>query len=310
MPVLVDPELQQQAPATELDRATAIVPLADDRYAGEVRDGWGAPPGPNGGYLAAIVTRALQAHIAPDGERQLRTLSAHYLRPPRPGEIEVEVATVRAGRRFSTVRATVRQGGKEIIAALAAFSARDLPAAATWTPLPPDVAAAPARDAARLAPSEYARDSDAWIAPTPEMPSIVHRVKIAPRLGGTPFSGRRLEPGEAADTGGWIELPTPRPIDAVYVALLTDVWWPPSLEPLTAPAIAPTIDLTIHVRADLPPAGLPDQPVLGRFRTSAAVGGLMEEDGELFLADGTLLAQSRQLALLAPLDLQAVAPGA
>jgi hypothetical protein len=27
----------------------------------------------------------------------------------------------------------------------------------------------------------------------------------------------------------------------------------------------------------------------------------MEEDGSLFLADGTLLAQSRQLALLAPL---------
>jgi hypothetical protein len=29
----------------------------------------------------------------------------------------------------------------------------------------------------------------------------------------------------------------------------------------------------------------------------------MEEDGELFLADGTLLAQSRQLALLAPIEL-------
>jgi hypothetical protein len=40
--------------------------------------------------------------------------------------------------------------------------------------------------------------------------------------------------------------------------------------------------------------------VLGRFRTAAAVNGTMEEDGELFLADGTLLAQSRQLALLAP----------
>jgi hypothetical protein len=83
--------------------------------------------------------------------------------------------------------------------------------------------------------------------------------------------------------------------------LLADVWWPPSLEPLRAPAIAPTIDLTVHIRADLPRGGLPDQAVLGRFVTSAAVNGTMEEDGELFLADGTLLAQSRQLALLAPL---------
>jgi acyl-CoA thioesterase len=291
---------QLQAPATEFDRATAIEPLPGDRYAAEVQDGWGAPPGPNGGYLAALVARAMQAHIAPTGERQLRTLSAHYLRPARPGAVEIEVATVRSGKRFSTVRATVSQGGKEIIAALAAYSTRDLPAAATWTPSLPDVAPAPARGAERLGPDEYTRDSDAWIAPTPEMPSIVHRVKIAPRIGGTPFSGRELEPGEAAETGGWIELPDPRPIDAVYVALLTDCWWPPSLEPLTALAIAPTIDLTIHIRADLPPGGLADQPVLGRFLTSAAVGGLMEEDGELFLADGTLLAQSRQLALLAP----------
>ena len=51
---------------------------------------------------------------------------------------------------------------------------------------------------------------------------------------------------------------------------------------------------------DLPPEGFPDQPILGRFRTTAAVNGTMEEDGELFLADGTLIARSRQLALLAP----------
>jgi len=297
----MDQQLDQQAPATEFDRATALRPLGDSRYAGEVEDGWGAPPGPNGGYLAAIIVRAMQAHIAPEGERQLRSLSAHYLRPARPGEVDVEVETVRAGKRFSTVRATVNQNGKEIITALAAFSTRGLPAAATWTPALPDIAPAPPRDAERLPPNEYRRDSVAWIAPTPEMPSIVHRVKIAPRLGGTPFSGRELAPGEAVETGGWIESPTPRPIDAVYIALLADVWWPPSLEPLTAPAVAPTIDLTVHIRADLPPDGLPDQPVLGRFRTAAVVNGTMEEDGELFLADGTLLAQSRQLALLAPI---------
>jgi acyl-CoA thioesterase len=296
----VDSQIEHDAPATDFDRATAVTPLGDGRFAGEVEDGWGAPPGPNGGYLAAILTRALQHDLAPSGDRQLRTLAVHYLRPPQPGPIEVAIETIRAGRRFSTGRASAFQNGKEVMTALGALSTAGLPAAATWSPALPAAAAAPTRDADRLPPGDYRPDSDAWLATTPEMPSIVSRVKIAPRLGGTPFSGRRLTPGEAAETGGWIELPTPRRIDAVYIVLLSDVWWPPSLEPLTAPAIAPTIDLTVHIRADLPPDGLPDQPVLGRFRTAAAVNGTMEEDGELFLADGTLLAQSRQLALFTP----------
>ncbi len=50
-----------------------------------------------------------------------------------------------------------------------------------------------------------------------------------------------------------------------------------------------------------PVGEVPDQPVLGRFSTAAAAGGLIEEDGVVFAADGTLLAQSRQLALFSPL---------
>jgi acyl-CoA thioesterase len=291
---------QLDAPATDFDRATAVRPLGDGRFAGEVEDGWGAPPGPNGGYLAAILTRALEHDLAPQGERQLRTLATHYLRPSQPGPIEIEIETIRAGKRFSTGRATTFQNGKETMTALGAFSTTGLPAAATWTPALPPAAPAPLREAGRIPSRDYRPDSDGWLETTPGMPSIVSRVKIAPRLGGQPFSGRELAPGEPAVTGGWIEPPTPRRIDAAYIALLSDVWWPPSLEPLTAPAIAPTIDLTVHIRADLPPGGLPDQPVLGRFQTAAAVNGTMEEDGELYLADGTLIAQSRQLALLAP----------
>jgi len=296
----MDSQIEQEAPATAFDRATAIRPLGEGRFAGDVEDGWGAPPGPNGGYLAAIIVRALEHELAPTGERQLRTLATHYLRPSQPGPIEVAVEVVRAGKRFSTGRATVFQNGKETMTALGAFSTTGLPAAATWSPPLPEVAPAPARDGVRRPSDQYRPDSDAWLETTPEMPSIVSRVQIAPRLGGVPFSGRELAPGQPAETGGWIELPTPRQIDAAYIALLADVWWPPSLEPLSAPAIAPTIDLTVHIRADLPPGGFPDQPVLGRFRTTAAVNGTMEEDGELFLADGTLIAQSRQLALLAP----------
>jgi acyl-CoA thioesterase len=297
----VDSQIEQDAPTTDFDRATALWPLGDGRFSGEVEDGWGAPPGPNGGYLAAILTRALQLELVPTGERQLRTLAVHYLRPSRPGPIEVAVELVRSGRRFTTGRVTAYQDGKETMTGLGAFATPGLPAAATWSPALPATAPPPARAAGNVPGADYRPDSDGWLETTAEMPSIVSRVKIAPRLGGKPFSGRALAPGEPAVTGGWIQPPTPRQIDAAYVALLADVWWPPSLEPLTAAAIAPTIDLTIHVRADIPPEGLPDQPVLGRFTTAAAVGGTMEEDGELYLADGTLLAQSRQLALLAPI---------
>jgi hypothetical protein len=91
-------------------------------------------------------------------------------------------------------------------------------------------------------------------------------------------------------------------LDTALVALFTDAWWPPALEPLSEPAGAPTIDLTIHFRADLPRDGLADQPVLGRYVSNAAAGGMVEEDGVIWAADGTVLAQSRQLALFARLS--------
>jgi acyl-CoA thioesterase len=300
----------EAAAAGTFEHATAVTQTGDGRFAAEVDPGWSTPIAANGGYLAAILVRAIEAHGATGtagaaglAPRQLRSLTCHYLRPVRSGRLDVAVEVLRAGRRISTVRVTASQQGKDAIHALAALAVLDLPAAGTWEPQPPPVDPAPARDAPFVDPDEYRRGTaDRWLGPAPSMPPMFRRVRVAPRIGGVPFSNREMPPGEAPETGGWIALPESRPIDAAFIALCTDVWWPPAFQPLGRPAIAPTIDLTIHVRADIPPQGLPDEPVLGWYRSTAAHGGLMEEDAALFLPDGSLLAHARQLAIFMPLE--------
>jgi acyl-CoA thioesterase len=290
-------------PARGFDDATAVTALGEGRFAADVDLGWAAPTAANGGYLAAIVVRALLAHVDPAGERRLRSLTIHYLRPAGAGPLELTVELLRSGRRIANARVTASQSGKEVLTALAALAIPDLPAAGTWLPAPPAVAPAPPREAPRLAPDRWRREDDAhWLQVFDGAPAISHRVQLAPRFGGIPFSGRAPKPGESPQAGGWITLPQPHVVDAAYVALCSDVWWPPGFEPLDRPAVAPTIDLTIHFRADLPPQGLPDQSVLGWYRSSAASSGLIEEDGLLFLGDGTLLAHSRQLAVFTPVE--------
>lgn len=292
-----------EAQAGTFEVATAVTQVGEGRFRAEVDPGWSTPIAANGGYLAAILVRAIEAHGATGTERQLRSLTCHYLRPVRFGQLDVAVEVARAGRRISTVRVTASQDGKDAIHALAALAVLDLPAAGTWEPEPPDVGPPPARDAPTIAPDDYrSRGAEGWLGPTPTMPPMFRRVRVAPRIGGVPFSNRSVTPGEAPETGGWIALPEARPIDAAFIALCTDVWWPPAFQPLGRPAIAPTIDLTIHVRADIPPEGLPDSPVLGWYRSTAAHGGLMEEDAALFLPDGSLLAHARQLAIFMPLE--------
>jgi acyl-CoA thioesterase len=116
---------------------------------------------------------------------------------------------------------------------------------------------------------------------------------MRPALGDDAFSGG------PARTGAWIRSREPRLLDAPLAAALLDTWWPAPFVRLEAPRPAPTVDYTVHFRSPLPPPGAdPEDAYLIAFRSGLARHGFFEEDGELWSADGTLLAQSRQLALL------------
>ena len=100
-----------------------------------------------------------------------------------------------------------------------------------------------------------------------------------------------------AETTGWIRFRDGRPPDLLALALFADAF-PPSIFRLLGPVgWVPTIELTVHFRARPAPGW-----VRGRFVTDDLTDGRMSETGELWDAAGTLVARSRQLALLVPID--------
>ena len=265
---------------TRFDRDTEPQPLGGGAYGVRVDRGWWVVRGPNGGYIAALLVRALE-HAVADPARSLRSLTVHYLRPPAEGEARVETVLERTGRTVTTASARLLQGGKLQALALAAF-ARGSASPELHHALPPEVAppeACPPRD-------------------EPGIP-IHERFEQRFAIGPLPRSGPRAR---EARTGGWLRLVEPRPLDAALLVAYTDAW-PPSIFatdeiPLAAGG-APTVDLTVHIRAPLPAPGVgPEDPVLVSFRTREISQGLLEEDGEIWSRDGRLLAHSRQLALL------------
>ncbi len=105
-----------------------------------------------------------------------------------------------------------------------------------------------------------------------------------------PFSG-----GDEALTGGWIALTEEQALDEPLLVALTDSWVPAPFGVVDRPVLAPTIDLTVHVRAPLPRA---HDSVFLEAVSATARDGFFEEDVRIWGRDGTLLVQSRQLALL------------
>jgi acyl-CoA thioesterase len=266
--------------ATSFTAATAVTALGDGRYAATLDSAWATPRGPNGGYLAALVLRAIAAEVT-DPAKAPRSLTCHFLRPPADGSLEIEVRREREGRAVASLSARMLQDGETCLLAVAAFGV-PLDSALDYADLPmPDVPAALAVDA---------------IEPHPKMPPIAQQMELRPVLGPHAFSS-----ADEAVTGGWIRMREAVPADAFAIAQYTDAWIPAPFARLDGPVGAPTIDLTVHFRRTLPLPGVdPLAPVLLHVASTTSAEGYFEEDTAIWAADGTLLAQSRQLALLRP----------
>jgi len=251
-------------------------------FAAEVSPNWRAGRGPHGGYLAAMLLRAL-IETVDDPARAPRSLTIHYARAPEPGPVSIHTVIERGGRSLSTLSARMEQDGKLIALVLAAFSV-------PWNA--PEIGDLRIPD---VAPPDSARET----GKLREMgaPPFTRHLVFQPRIGTKPFAGSPLP----MEVGGWLGLGEPRPIEPLLLAFFSDALFPPVFVRLSERAVSPTIDLTVHFRAPMPAAERESHELcLARFRSGVVHEGFFEEDGVIWARDGTVLAQSRQLALLMP----------
>lgn len=265
-------------PPSRFDLDTAVVPQGAGRYAARIDPGWWIDRGPNGGYVAAVLMQALAAEVG-DPAREARSLTVHYLAPAVEGPAELAVRVERTGRLVQFLSARLGQGDRLVATAQAAFAVRGDAAPAFADPSFPG-----------YPPPEE-------LEPGGDPPAIVPmRERYEYRhVMGAPWEG----PRRTAETGGWIRLREPRPYDATLVAALSDAWYPAIFTRLDERVGVPTIDLTVHLRSlDALARMRPEDWMAVRFRTTVAAEGYLEEDGQLWAPDGTLIAHSRQLGIL------------
>jgi acyl-CoA thioesterase len=265
---------------TRFDRDTAVTRAGEGAYDVRIDPGWWIVVGPNGGYVAALVLRALEAELG-DPVREPRSLTLHYVSPAEAGPARVSVRVERSGRSMSALSARLVQGDRLIALALASFGRGREGFEFQDHPLP------------EVAPPERLEPIR---SPAPTTPLRQH------------FELRRVYgsdvPGTStrALTGGWMRFVEPRVPDAAALALFSDAW-PPAIAQRRALGPGglrgvPTLDLTVHFRAPVPASARPDDFYLCIFRTQTAKNGFLEEDGEIWTQGGVLLAHSRQLSLL------------
>ncbi|GAA4780945.1 thioesterase family protein [Streptomyces sanyensis] len=265
---------------SEFDRDTAVTRREPGVYDAELSAGWTIISAVNGGYLLALLGRAL-GEALPHSDPF--TVSAHYLTASRPGPAVIRTEVVRTGRTLSTGQASLVQfedDGTEVerIRVLATYGDLD--------GLTPEVRTSAAPPA--IPPIEQCLGPGDGPAPIPGSSAITDRLDI--RLDPATVGWAVGAPSGRGEMRGWFGLADGRDPDPLSLLLTVDALPPTSFE-LGLTGWTPTVELTTHVRCRPAPG-----PLRVSITTRNLAGGFLEEDAEVWDSADRLVAQSRQLA--------------
>jgi hypothetical protein len=265
---------------SEFDRDTALTARAPGVYDIDLSAGWTIINAVNGGYLLAVLGRAL-ADTLPHTDPF--TISAHYLTASQPGPAVVRTETVRTGRTLSTGQASLLQydeEGREVerIRVLASYGDLDS--------LPDDVRTTAAPPA--IPPLQECFGPQDGPTPVPGSSAITDRLMI--KLDPATLGWALGAPSGRGEMRAWFGLADGRDADPLSLLLAVDAL-PPTAFEIGLKGWVPTVELTVHVRSRPAPG-----PLRVSITTRNLAGGFLEEDAEVWDSADRLVAQSRQLA--------------
>ncbi|MFF6804234.1 acyl-CoA thioesterase domain-containing protein [Streptomyces sp. NPDC012616] len=265
---------------SEFDRDTALTRRAPGVYDIDLSAGWTIISAVNGGYLLAVLGRALADALPHDDPF---TISAHYLTASQPGPATVRTDVVRSGRTLSTGQASLFQcdeNGAEVerIRVLASYGDLDaLPDDVRTTAKPPVIP-----------PIEQCFGPEDGPAPVDGSSAIADRLML--KLDPSTLGWALGQPSGRGEMRAWFGLKDGRDPDPLSLLLAVDAL-PPTAFEIGLRGWVPTVELTVHVRCRPAPG-----PLRVSIVTRNLAGGFLEEDAEVWDSADRLVAQSRQLA--------------
>lgn len=251
------------------ERETAVEKTAEGRWRGELQRGWRIGAVPNGGYVLAVAGRALaEALPHPDP----LTVNAFYLAPTALGPVDCEVEVLRAGGNTSQASARLYQDGELKVLVTAAYTRLDQLDGPSWSAAPRP----------QFPAWEDCAGGDGGL-------EFAQRVAVRLSRGGEVFATGK--PGGGGEFQGWLAHIDGADPDPLSLLMFADAFPPPALDVLGLVGWVPTVELTVQVRARPAPG-----PLQARLWSRHISRGVVEEDGEFWDSEGTLVAISRQTA--------------
>lgn len=257
---------------SQFERETAVTETAALRYTAELHRGWRIGEVPNGGYVLAVVGRALREALP---HRDPLAVNAFYLAPTQLGPAECRVEILRRGRNMSHAVGRLYQEGELKVQVTAAYAELRSQRGEDW--------------AARAVP-ELPPMADCFENRHSEL-EFHQRVDLRLASGSGVFTG--AGPDHCGEFSGYMQHRDGAAPDVLSLLMFADALPPPAYSLLGVVGWVPTVELSVQLRAHPAPG-----PLRARLYSRFMTRGVVEEDGEYWDSQGSLVALSRQTALV------------